>query len=135
MTEEKKGIERMVRNKKLVDVTASIVLILALALMFSTLPMLFTIGDMVKTDHLTNPSIPAKDLENATYTYTAHELLKMVYLPIYVLFGGLAFMLGSLVMVYVNPSDKDLHIAGCKGDGDKKYSPECGLKLSRLEKD
>jgi len=135
MTEDKKGIERISRNKKLVDVTALIVMMVGVALMFSTLPMLFTISDMVKTDHLTNPSIPAKDLDNATYTYTAHELLKMANLPIYILFGGVAFMFGGMIMAYVNPSDKDIHIVKCKGTGEQKYCSECGLKLSRLKKD
>jgi hypothetical protein len=31
--------------------------------------------------------------------------------------------------------DKKKHRMHCDGMGEKKYCPECGLKLSRLEKD
>ena len=135
MADEKKGIDRIRRNKKWTDTAVVMALFVGMALLFSTLPMLFTIGDMVRFDHLTDPSIPAKDLDNATYTYTAQELLKMVDLPIFILFGGLAIMMVGFAMLYVNPSDKDLHIGQCKGSDKWTYCPECGLKLSRLEKD
>ena len=95
--------------------------------------------NMKSYDHLTDDGIAYRDLDNATFTWTSEELDKLHDDTYYVqwlggsIIGiGLAILFAGMILI---PSDKKTHKIQCDGSGEKKYCPECGLKLSRLEKE
>ena len=90
--------------------------------------------DLVSDDHITDQDMPVRDLENATYTYTADELLSRFQHVLPLLVASMtAFASGGIMLAVTGPSEANFHKLHC-GEGDQKYCPECGLKLSRLEK-
>jgi hypothetical protein len=87
---------------------------------------------------------------NATYTYPVAEIDELGETSNRVIFAGGVMMGASLVVAFavawVVPEKKEIHsllcrqwqdekFAGKDGPEDMTYCPECGLKLSRLEKD
>ena len=89
-------------------------------------------------EYLTDDSLPYRDMDNATYTYPATELARLAEGGTWLIFVGVAVLGASLaaalVFIIAVPGLKDEHLLRCHGDGEAKYCPSCGLKLSRLEK-
>ncbi len=86
--------------------------------------------------HLTTPNIPLKDSENATYSWTAHDLnehSKFTFLFGFLL--GAAILFAGYVPALTVPSQKKVHKASCKGSLEWKYCPECGMNLNELKDD
>lgn len=96
-----------------------------------------TIYDVLQSDeYLTDDGLPYRDMNNATYTYPSSELDRLGEGATWQIYGG-AMLLGSTIaivgaMIYALPPKKDEHQLRCKGTGEWKYCPECGLKLSKL---
>ena len=90
-------------------------------------------------EHITDQNLPIKDVKNATYTWTSEEIKHSEDQAMGLFYaGGVTAIVGVAIMytaVIIEPSKTKIHEIGCKGDGDKKYCSECGLKLSRLEKE
>ena len=89
-------------------------------------------------DHMTDDSIPYRDLDNATYTWELSELEDLFddhtnLLIFGAVFVGLGYV-AVLVMGATIPSGTKAHKLYCDGTGEKTHCPECGLKLSKLEK-
>ena len=107
------------------------------------------VSDISDDDHMTDPGIAMRDLENATYTWEPDELRDMRMTGYYVVFVGLAIVVaggGCVVALAVMNDYQDNHRMLCRQwqdetyageDGEQKmtYCPECGLKLSKLEDD
>ena len=102
--------------------------------------------NIMTDDHMTDDGIAYRDLENATYTWSGSEITEMMEDNTWVMAIGAALAgmgyVAMLVMAALIPSDTKSHAIYCKQwetpeDPDEakfKYCPECGLKLSRLEK-
>jgi hypothetical protein len=94
---------------------------------------------MMDTDHLTDDGISVRDLENATYTWTADEIKEKHDAQGKILLVGNVIVAIGIVAFYttalINPANttKNAHKIYCDGSGEKKYCPECGLKLSELD--
>lgn len=88
-------------------------------------------------EYMDDPTIPYNERDNATYTFTddwfseTHNRLIWWSVPGIIIFalGVIPFYMGDLMF-----RDTEIHKQCCKG-GEARYCPECGLKLSRLEKD
>ena len=148
MTEEKNKIE-LENLKKKMDIVGIIGIALILiggAIALWTLMMPLT--DILPDDeHITDQEMPVRDMENATYTWTADEFEKILDTQSTWFTVALVFLLPGIALFYamlvIEPSNKKLHKTGCKKAKDyqfcpecgaaNKYCPECGLKLSELE--
>ena len=150
MAEEKNKIE-LENLKKKMDLVGFIGLALvvvggAIALWALMMPLSAMLPD---NDHITDKGMPVRDLDNATYTWTAEEFEKILDRQSDWFVAGLIFLVPGIALFYamisIAPSEKKLHLIGCKKAKDyqfcpeygaaNKYCPECGLKLSRLERD
>ena len=151
MTEEKTKVELEKIRKK-----AEIVSVIGLALILvggviGLWAVMMPLGDMLPDNkHITDQGMPVRDLDNATYTWTADEFEKTLNTQGDWFTASLVFLLPGVVLFYtilaITPSKKKLHLIGCKKAKDdqfcpecgtaNKYCPECGLKLSEIkEKD
>lgn len=107
--------------------------------------------EVLKDDeYLTDDGLAYRDMVNATYTYPVAEIDELGETSNRVIFTGGVMMGASFVVAFavawVVPEKKEIHsllcrqwqdekFAGKDGPEDMTYCPECGLKLSRLEKD
>lgn len=91
--------------------------------------------ELADPNHLTDPAIPYNEMDNATYTWTAEELLDKASYIVPYMFLAAGIMTGGMGVLLVIPSQKRLHKVHCTGDDKWRYCPECGLKLSRLKKE
>ena len=97
---------------------------------------------LVDDEHMTDDGIAYRDLDNATYTYTAEELLDMVRSgqSLTVLGAGIvaSSYIAFIIVGALTPSKTKDHKRYCDIDPtdmiDAKYCSECGLKLSELDK-
>jgi hypothetical protein len=136
---EKKSYGKRMKNARdAMTVFGLSFLLIAAVAVFYSLGVAQSVVDMADEDHMTDPGIPYRDLDNATYTYDREwieskaDSMITYFLWVFVpLVGGLVLFYASILM----PSDKDYHKSECKGAGEAKYCSECGLKLSRLERD
>ena len=95
-------------------------------------------------EYLTDDGIAYRDMGNATYTYPVSEFNDRYMDYRLWLYGGIAVMSVGMALVFgmlfVLPSNTESHRIYCKKWESEpvsmhfKYCPECGLKLSRLEK-
>ena len=89
-------------------------------------------------DYMTDDGIAYRDLENATYTYEGSELDDLSKQSGWFVASGLVLVgVGyAMFMVFgaLVPANTKAHEMYCDGLGEKTHCPECGLKLSRLEK-
>ena len=151
MTEEKTKVElEKIRKKAEIVSVIGLVLILigaAMALWGVMIP----VGAMLPdNEHITDQGMPVRDLENASYTWTADEIEKTLDTQEDWFIAALVFLLPGLALFYgmvlIAPSKREIHLIGCRKPKDyqfcpecgaaNKYCPECGLKLSELkEKD
>ena len=94
--------------------------------------------DLQSDDYMTDDGIAYRDLENATYTYEGSELAELSNLSGWFVASGLVLVVIGYAMFVVFgvlvPSNTKAHEMYCDGLGEKTHCPECGLKLSRLEK-
>ena len=95
---------------------------------------------MKSYDYLTDDGIAYRDLQNATYTYEPIELDELrndCYL-VAIIGGGVlgAAITAFAILAYINPANTSVkaHKIHCDGTYEKTHCPECGLKLSKLEK-
>jgi hypothetical protein len=150
MTEEKNKVELENINKK-----CEIVVVMALALILvggaiALWTLMMPLSTMLPDDeHITDQGMPVRDMDNATYTWTADEFEKILDTQGTWFTAAIVFLVPGVVLFYatlaIAPSEKKLHLIGCKKAKDyqfcpecgaaNKYCPECGLKLSRLERD
>ena len=101
-------------------------------------------------DYLTDDGLPYRDMANATYTYPVAEIDELAESSNWLLAMGGVLMAASVIllvaMLGVMPEKKEIHsmlcrqwqeekFAGKNGYEDMTYCPECGLKLSKLEKE
>ena len=96
------------------------------------------ITGIASEDHMTDPTIPYNELENATFTIDAEWVKEKQQEALYiVILGALLVAPGyvGLILVDALAGDKRMHQEFCKGAGEQKYCSECGLKLSRLKKE
>jgi hypothetical protein len=89
--------------------------------------------------HLTTPEIPLKDAENATYQFTQKEMTYQGLTMLVVILIGLAVIAIGYAMIFVNPGERELHMAHCPPihamPGDyPKYCPECGMDMKKMQK-
>ena len=94
--------------------------------------------DLQSDDYMTDDGIAYRDLENATYTYEGAELddLSTSMLWFIGIGGGMAAIGYAMFIVFAAliPTGTKAHEMYCDGLGEKTHCPECGLKLSKLEK-
>lgn len=93
---------------------------------------------LIDEEHMTDSGIAYRDLENATYTYDRNYLEEQIdNVRVLTVLSAVPLMvgLGIFYAMMAMPNGKDDHRRFCDGTSEKKYCPECGLKLSRLEKD
>lgn len=90
-------------------------------------------------DHLTDDSIAFRDMDNATYTWTAEELEDMMDDGRAFLFFGAGVALSGyvafiIVRILVPSKEKD-HKRYCEitAPEGSKYCPECGIDLKKLK--
>lgn len=89
---------------------------------------------MMDEDHITDKGIAIRDKNNATYTWTHHEFDEQSQAGFCAVFAGGASLAVAFALAFASPSKKQLHKLGCKGSDEWKYCPECGIKMSELEK-
>lgn len=136
MTEEsKKEMREQERSrKKHIAIGALVLMLIGVAI--ALVGIVFTQPYIEDVDHMTDPSIAVRDIDNATYTWSAAELkdLRMDRLVIVVV--GALFVAAGYPLFILSPDDKYLHKMYCEiiEENNFKYCPECGLKLSRLER-
>ena len=100
------------------------------------------IAQLADDEHMTDDGIAYRDLANATYTYTAEELLDMAQSGQTPILIGAGVLVSSYLMFIIlgllTPSTTKDHKRYCDIDPtdmiDAKYCSECGLKLSELDK-
>ena len=89
-------------------------------------------------EYLTDDGLAYRDMGNATYTYPVAEIDKMAKQSDWAIAIGIIVLVAStccvLAVTYVMPERTEMHSMLCDGAGEKTHCPECGLKLSRLEK-
>lgn len=105
-------------------------------------------GQVVDEDHMTDPSIPYNERENATYTWSSEDILeKVTDLNMIYYAGGVLIAVGyagALTFAALSPDKKKDHLRYCANlapykipgweNIEIKYCPECGLELKKLEK-
>lgn len=139
MTEERNKIEleKMVMKVVIVAVIGIALLLVGVAIVLSAL---ISLDDKMIPDneHITDQGMPIRDIENATYTWTSDEIDNMIKektddmkVGVYFVAPGTALLYSAIIVV---PSKTKLHQIGCKTWEDVKYCPECGLKMSKFQK-
>jgi len=149
-TEEKSKTELEKTVKKMVIMMIAGAVLVLIGALIVLLAIMMPLNTMLPdNEHITDSGMPVRDLDNATYTWTADEIEKTLSTQSDYFMVGLVFVAPGFALVYgtllIMPSEKKLHSIGCKKPKDhqfcpecgaaNKYCPECGLKLSRLEKD
>jgi len=97
-------------------------------------------------DYMNDPTIPFNERDNATYTFTDEWLSEKYNRLMWWVVPGAILLVCGYAMVYlpglVGINEKTIHKEFCKipekfedEHPTWRYCPECGLKLSRLEKD
>ena len=89
-------------------------------------------------EYMDDPSMPFDERTNATYTFTDDWLKDKYYrsmlwavIPGVIGGAGYAVAIGGVSILNL----KETHKEFCRGQGKDRYCSECGLKLSKLEKD
>ena len=89
-------------------------------------------------EYLTDDGLAYRDMGNATYTYPVSEIDKMAKQSDWAIAIGIIVLVASvcfvLAMAHVMPERTEIHTMLCNRTDEKTHCPECGLKLSRLEK-
>jgi len=138
MAEKKDFREQVKVRKSVAGLCGLLILALgAIVVLWASFQMSFY-SELLSDDHMTDPAIPYNELENATYTFENEWLMEKVDGSLFILlFGAMLFVPGYIIFVFAESlfGDKMMHREFCKGSSEGKYCPECGLKLSRLEKD
>ena len=138
MTEEKDKSKSELENiKKKAEIVGAVGLALLIIgagiVVFAAISA--TSGMMPDNEHITDQGMPVRDLENATYTWTADEIADMAQEKLnLILIGGFIAGVGMAIFysaAAIEPSKRKLHGIGCKDWTDVKYCPECGLKLEK----
>ena len=122
-------------------------ILVGLAVMF--VPLLSNTGlrGVMDDDHMTDDSIAYRDLENATFTWSAEEINELVDDNYYVAMLGGAIVastyVGFLVLSALTPSKEKDHKRYCTDlspytitgweNVEVKYCPECGIDLKKLK--
>ena len=133
--DEKKGIkEKIGKRNKLAAEVAVILLIYGFAAILGGLFLTMPYNNIKDIDHMTDQGISVRDMDNSTYTVTGEWLDdRIMEMFFFVALGSGMAILGLGIGVML-PKKEDTHRLECDGTGDKTHCPECGLKLSRLEK-
>ena len=140
----KSELEKCILRKRVVLVLAFAAIVIGGMLAIYAMGAAQSFFELRSDDYMNDPTIPFNERDNATYTFTDEWLsdrynhLMWVAMPglvLYVVGVGVLFLGDAII------SDQSVHKAYCKitaryGDTypSWKYCPECGLKLSKLEK-
>ena len=134
MTDNKiRGLEKIRRDSRFVGAVALGMMIGGGFLGLFATGFVGGLATMIDNNHLTDPDTPVSELENATYTFSPDDIIDDVWQFSLMMIAGVTIMVSGLIVVAALPDSKDLHIAICKGHGEVRYCPECGLRLPRLE--
>jgi hypothetical protein len=134
---EKTMQEKMNQRIKLLGACSLLLIVLGGAFALAQASAVSTYWDLRSDDYMDDPTMPFNERENATYTFTDQWLKDTYWRLIWYAVPGLIMYLVGIVVFYTRDlvvNEKEIHKTFCKGEGEKKYCPECGLKLSRLEK-
>lgn len=113
-----------------------------LIVMFAALEVT-SLSIIAQDKYLTDPSIPHDQMENASYTITANEMLDMLDTQSVYIYTGSAIVICGYVTLFVSrilvPSRKEDHENNCHSitifaSGPIEYCPVCGIELKRLKK-
>lgn len=141
-TNEEKGLKKYKAKRE------NVIFLVVYCFLFAGLGALVFLGGVneatmyqaLKSDkYLTDDGLPYRDMANATYTYPAAEIDKLAESSNWMMaFGALVFAASIIILfaiLWIAPEKKEIHMMLCKGQGEKEYCSECGLKLSKLEKE
>ena len=135
--EELSALEKVRKNTRYLAIGLLCVLLFGAMLLFFGMINTIAYQNMKDPTHFSDPNIKYSDMKNASFTWTRQEINSEMQVWAYLgIFGG-GLVAGGYVLALVFPSEKDFHKLGCKEIqeyGNIKYCPECGLKLSELEK-
>ena len=146
--EEKSELEKCILRKRVVWVLAFVAIVIGGMLAIYAMGTAQTFFELRSDDYMNDPSIPFNERDNATYTFTDEWLSERYNYLMWVAMPGLVLYLVGVGVLFLGDgvmSYQSVHKAYCRqwqnekfagNDGleDMKYCPECGLKLSQLEK-
>ncbi len=138
MDKDREMLEKVQKNKKLLGAAGMILIVIGGAIVLIAALPLGIYPEMMDEEHITDDSIPIRDMDNVTYTYEKEWFdQKEEDARYYVLAGCIPVAAGYALLLATGAfvDDRKNHRMHCDGTGEKRYCPECGLKLSRLEKD
>lgn len=154
--DEKKTIEK--HWKKYKERRSNGILLLVYCLLFVGIGAIFLLGgigekqmyDVLKDDdYLTDDGLAYRDMVNATYTYPLKDIEGMAKSSGWMMALGCMVMAASLILAlsvaWILPEQTEIHAMLCRqwqnetyagkdGPKEMEYCPECGLKLSKLDK-
>lgn len=134
MTEEKKDLVQELRKRRNThSAITDWALIIGFMIMFAAMGVVIGQGWFGNDNHLSSPNIPLKDAKNATYTFTQHDWVDANTPLMIIMLGGLMIAIFGMGANLATPGLRTMHRIHCKGEGEKRYCPECGLELSQLE--
>lgn len=151
-TEPISDLEKL--KKKTVNTATAAVILTLIGLMIFALGgmMIFGMANIREKSHLQNPDMPLNQYpQNASYVWTDKQILEIYWASIPIFGLSIITMISGIFIMHLLPDKKDFHKIGCTfTDGFvkkwnevraednlmpiAKYCPECGLKLSELEK-
>ena len=143
MTKElKESMEKKRKISGLIAILGLYAVVIGFAVLVIGLFSAQSLDRWLDEEHMTDPSMPYNEFENATYTITPNDLDELLVMSQDMAVIGVVFLgLGAAIigtMIAVVPSKKEQHKLVCTNpkymDPDNTYCPECGLKLSLLEK-
>jgi len=137
--------ESMKKKRKiggLIAILGLYAVVIGVGLMFIGLFEAQALDRWLDDEHMADPSMPYNEVQNATYVITPDDLDGLLVTSQSFAVAGIVFLgLGVAIcgtLVAVVPSKKEQHKLVCTEptymDPDNLYCPECGLKLSLLDK-
>ena len=125
-------------NAILMMVYCALLAVVGMVILMSGLSESAMYNTLKDDEYLTDDGLAYRDMGNATYTYPVSEIDKLAKQSDWAIAIGIIVLAASacfvLAMSLVMPERTEIHTMLCDGTGDKTHCPECGLKLSRLEK-
>jgi len=143
MTKElKESMEKKRKISGLIAIVGFYALVIGFGILIMGLFSAQSLDRWLDEEHMSDPSMPYNEFENATYTITPNDLDELLVMSqdmavIGVVFLGLGVAIIGTMMAVV-PSKKEQHKLLCsvtvREHETDLYCSECGLKLSLLEK-
>ena len=147
MTKElKESMEKKRKIRGLIAILGLYAVVIGFAVLVIGLFSAQSLDRWLDEEHMSDPSMPYNEFENATYTITPNDLDELLVMSQDMAVIGVVFLgLGVAIigtMIAVMPSKKEQHKLICPNIeamfwGNKVepiYCPVCGLKLSLLDR-